>query len=96
MEQSVVYEICGWVASISLILSYMPQAIHTFRTRRTDDIAVPTFLMSAIGGICFMLQGLLHKPEILWALFITNLITTVCSLVIFGIKMYNDYIKSRN
>jgi len=93
MEQSLFYEICGWVASIGLILGYLPQAIETIRTRNTDGIALPTFLMMGIGGICFMLQGILHKPDILWALFITNLITTVCSLIVFGIKVYNDYIK---
>jgi len=95
MDQSLFYEICGWVASITLILGYMPQAIQTIRTRNTDGIALPTFFMMAIGGICFMLQGILHKPEILWALFITNLITTICSLIVFGIKVYNDYIKDK-
>ena len=93
MEQTTIYEICGWVASISLILGYLPQAIETIRTRNTDGIAVPTFLMMAIGGLCFMLQGILHKPEILWALFLTNLVTTVCSVIVFSIKMYNDYFK---
>ena len=95
MEQSTIYEICGWVASISMVLGYLPQAIETIRTRNTDGIALPTFLMMAIGGICFMLQGILHKPDILWALFITNLVTTVCSAIVFGIKMYNDYFRKK-
>ncbi len=30
-----------------------------------------------------------------FALFFTNLITTVCSVIIFGIKIYNDYIKKK-
>ncbi|MBQ3781781.1 MAG: PQ-loop repeat-containing protein, partial [Bacteroidaceae bacterium] len=51
MEQTVFYEICGWVASIGMILGYLPQAIQTIRTRKTDDIALPTFLMMGIGGI---------------------------------------------
>ena len=92
MEQQLIYEICGWIASISMILGYLPQAIHTIRTRETDGIALPTFLMMGIGSACFMLQGLLHEPDMLWALFITNLITTTCSLIVFGIKVYNDYI----
>ena len=94
-EQSTFFEICGWLASFTMILGYLPQAIHTMRTRDTDGIALPTFLMMGIGGICFMLQGLLHKPDVLWALFITNLVTTTCSLIVFGIKIYNDYIKKK-
>lgn len=93
MEQTAFYEICGWLASITMILGYMPQAIETIRTRNTDGIALPTFLMMAVGGAFFMLQGILHEPDVLWALFITNLITTSCSLIVFCIKVYNDYIK---
>ena len=51
--------------------------------------------MMAVGGFCFMLQGLLHKPEIIWSLFITNLVTTTCSCIVFVIKMYNDYFKKK-
>jgi MtN3 and saliva related transmembrane protein len=51
--------------------------------------------MMGVGGACFMLQGLFHKPDILWALFITNLVTTTCSLIVFAIKVYNDYIKKK-
>ena len=84
------------MASISMVLGYMPQAIHTIRTRKTDDIALPTFLLMAIGSFCFMLQGLLHKPEILWSLLITNMITTTCSCIVFGIKIHNDFIKRKD
>jgi len=93
MEQSLFYEICGLVASVSMILGYLPQAIQTIRTRKTDDIALPTFLMMGLGAICFMLQGLLHQPEIIWSLFLTNLITATCSCIVFGIKAYNDFFK---
>jgi MtN3 and saliva related transmembrane protein len=95
MEQGAFFEICGWVASITMILGYLPQAITTIRTRNTDGIALPTFLMMGIGSACFMLQGIMHKPDVLWALFFTNLITTTCSIIVFSIKVYNDYIKKR-
>ncbi|MBO6296882.1 MAG: PQ-loop repeat-containing protein [Prevotella sp.] len=93
MQQTLIYEICGWIASIGMVLGYLPQAVKTIRTRNTEGIALPTFLMMGIGAFCFMLQGILHKPDILWSLFVTNLITTTCSCIVFGIKVYNDYIK---
>ena len=95
MDQQLVVNICGWIATFGLIFGYLPQAIQTIRTRNTDGIALPTFLMMGIGSACFMLQGLMHKPDMLWALFITNLITTTCSLIVFGIKVYNDYFKKK-
>ena len=95
MEQNLIFSICGVIASVGMILGYLPQAIETIRTRNTDGIALPTFLMMAVGGFAFMLQGLLHKPEILWSLFLTNLVTTTCSCIVFGIKIYNDYFKKK-
>jgi len=95
MDNQLIFDICGWVASICMVLGYMPQAIETIRTRQTDGIALPTFLMMGIGGFCFALQGILHKPDILWALFLTNLITTSCSVIVFIIKIHNDYFKKK-
>ena len=95
MEQTVFYTICGYVASIGLILGFLPQAITTIRTRNTNGIALPTFLMMGIGAFAFMLQGLLHRPNIIWSMFITNAVTGTCSAIIFAIKMHNDYIKKR-
>ena len=85
-------DIIGYTASICLILGYMPQAIYTIRTHDTDGIALPTFLMMGLGGIFFAIQGLMLKN---WPLFITNVITTVSSAIVFGIKMYNDYFKKK-
>ena len=95
MDQGGLYEICGIVASVCMVLGYLPQAIQTIRTRNTDGIALPTFLMMAIGAFAFMLQGLFHKPDIIWSLFLTNLITSTCSCIVFGIKIYNDYFRNK-
>ena len=95
MEQDLITSICGVVASVCMILGYLPQAIVTIRTRNTDGIALPTFLMMAIGSIAFMIQGVAHKPDIIWSLFLTNLVTGTCSCIVFGIKMYNDYFKKK-
>jgi MtN3 and saliva related transmembrane protein len=95
MDQNTAFEVFGVIASITMILGYLPQAIETIRTRNTDGIALPTFLMMAVGGFCFMIQGLIHKPSILWSLFLTNLVTSSCSMIVFCIKIYNDYFKKK-
>ena len=95
MEQGTFYEICGVLASVSMNLGYLPQAIQTIRTRQTDGIAMPTFIMMFVGSLFFVLQALLHEPEVIWSLFLTNLVTGSCSLIVFIIKMYNDYFKKK-
>ena len=71
-----------------MVLGYLPQAITTIRTRRTDGIAMPTFIMLGLGSIFFVLQGIALEN---WPLVITNVITTICSVIIFAIKIHNDY-----
>ena len=95
MEQSTLYTACGYIVSVGLILGYLPQVIETIRTRNTDGIALPTFLMMGVGAFAFMIQGLLHRPNIIWSMFITNAVTGLCSCVIFAIKIHNDYFKKK-
>ncbi|MBE6305962.1 MAG: hypothetical protein E7082_08650 [Bacteroidales bacterium] len=87
-----IVNIIGYLASICMICGYLPQAITTIRTRDTDGIALPTFLAMGAGSIFFALQGFLidNMP-----LIITNVITAVCSAIIFGIKIHNDRRKKK-
>lgn len=85
--------IFGWAASISMILGYTPQAIVTIRTRNTDGIAMPTFLMMGLGALCFIIQGCLVAN---WPLVVTNVITTICSVTIVSIKLSNDLKKRKD
>ena len=87
MEHQLLFDIFGWIASIGLILGYLPQAIQTIRTRNTDGISLPGFIMMAIGCFAFVVQGLLIEN---YYLLLTNLITFTCSVIIFVIKMQND------
>lgn len=82
--------VVGYSASICMVLGYLPQAVMTIRTRNTDSIAMPTFCMLGLGSILFVVQGLVLSN---WPLVITNVITTLCSVIIFGMKIYNDYFK---
>lgn len=90
MNQELIINIVGYAAAICMIFGYLPQAIATIRTRETDGIAMPTFLMLGLGSVLFVVQGLLLHN---YPLAITNAITTVCSVIVFGIKIHNDYFR---
>lgn len=78
----------SYAASVCMILGYVPQAYKTIRTRDTEGIAMTTFIMMGLGSTFFVVLGFLTH---VWALWVTNIITTISSLIIFGIKIYNDY-----
>lgn len=83
--------IIGTLAAICMICGYVPQAFHTIKTRQTDAIAMPTFIMLGLGSVFFVVQGAMTAN---WPLVITNTITTVASIIIVIIKLHNDRAKS--
>lgn len=85
-------DIFGWAASICMVLGYLPQAISTMRTRDTDGIALPTFIMMGLGSLFFVLMGILLSNI---PLAVTNTITLICSVIIFSIKIHNDRKKKK-
>lgn len=85
-------EISGYLAAICMICGYLPQAWYTIRTRDTDGIAMPTFLLLGAGSVFFIIQGTLLGNIPLVA---TNTLTTIASAIIFGIKLRNDRRKRR-
>ncbi|MCM1004736.1 MAG: SemiSWEET family transporter [Prevotella sp.] len=89
----VMINIVGYLAAICMVCGYLPQAWHTIRTRDTDGIAMPTFLLLGFGSVFFVLQGLMINN---WPLIITNLITTISSVIVFCIKLSNDMSKKRH
>ena len=99
MEYQLLYQIFGWIGSFGLILGYLPQAIQTIRTRNTDGISLPGFIMMSVGSFCFMSQGLMLCIEqgISTGIFffITNFITAACAAIIFVIKMRNEHSKKK-
>ena len=92
MTHELLLNIIGYAAAICMICGYLPQAIYTIRTRDTDGIAMPTFLLLGAGSVFFVVQGLLLSN---WPLVITNSITTISSAIVFAIKIYNDRRKRR-
>lgn len=84
--------IIGYLASICMICGYLPQAITTIRTRDTDGIALPTFLALGAGSVFFIVQGIMLNNI---PLVLTNVVTTICSAIIFGIKLHNDRQKGK-
>lgn len=84
--------IIGTAAAICMICGYVPQAFHTIKTRETDAIAMPTFIMLGLGSVFFVAQGVMTAN---WPLVVTNTITTVASIIIVIIKIHNDRRKRR-
>ncbi|MCK9504588.1 MAG: SemiSWEET transporter [Porticoccaceae bacterium] len=76
----------GYVAACLTTLSFLPQAILTLRTRKTDEISFWMYLLFSLGVACWLGYGLvLHNGAIIAA----NAVTLLLALPILAIKIHN-------
>ena len=76
----------GFLAAILTTFSFLPQAILTLRTRKTDEISLVMYLMLNIGIICWLVYGVVRDDI---ALILANSVTLLFSLPILFVKSSN-------
>jgi MtN3 and saliva related transmembrane protein len=76
--------IMGLIAGILSTVSFLPQVIQAYRTKRTKDISLYTFLIFSVGIIFWLIYGfLLKEPPIILA----NSAVLVLALLILVAKI---------
>ena len=76
----------GFLAAILTTFSFLPQAILTLRTRKTDEISLVMYLMLNIGIMCWLVYGVVRDDV---ALILANSVTLLFSLPILFVKSSN-------
>ena len=76
----------GFLAAILTTFSFLPQAILTLRTRKTDEISLVMYLMLNIGIICWLVYGVVRDGIVL---ILANSVTLLFSLPILFVKSSN-------
>ena len=76
----------GLLAALLTTFSFLPQAVLTLRTRKTDEISLAMYLMLNLGIVCWLIYGLVQDDL---ALILANSVTLLFSLPIFMIKCSN-------
>lgn len=77
-------EYVGFAAAFCTTISFLPQAIHTIRTRHTKDLSLRMYLLFTIGVFLWLLYGIaLHDLPMMLA----NSVTLALSSVILTMKL---------
>lgn len=53
----------GYMAAIMTTLSFLPQVIKIWRSKKADDISIPAFLAFFFGVLCWLLFGILSHSR---------------------------------
>ena len=76
--------IIGLVAAFLTTGAYVPQAVKTWRTRRTGDLSLSMFTMVFLGTVSWLVYGILKNDM---PIILANTITLGTSFVILYFKL---------
>lgn len=79
-----VAEILGFLAAALTTGAFVPQALHTWRTRDTDGISLGMYSIFTAGVALWLVYGLLIHA---WPVVVANTITLALALFILMLKL---------
>jgi len=77
-------DVVGTLAAILTTLSFLPQALHTFRTKDVRGISLGMYSAFTLGVALWLVYGLLLQA---WPIVIANLITLALAATILVMKL---------
>jgi MtN3 and saliva related transmembrane protein len=78
-----VITLVGFIAGSLTTLSFVPQVLHTARTKRCDDLSYGMLLAFGLGVALWLLYGVWLRA---WPIIAANAITLVLVLAILAMK----------
>jgi len=77
-------EVTGYAAATVTTISFIPQALLSWRTRRTAGLSVGMYALFALGVALWLGYGLLIGA---WPVIIANTITLALALFILAVRL---------
>ena len=77
-------DLIGYLAAALTTCSFVPQALHTFRTRDVSGISLGMYSVFTVGLALWLLYGLALSA---WPIVVANAITLLLAGTILGMKL---------
>jgi MtN3 and saliva related transmembrane protein len=79
-------ELIGYIAASLTTISFLPQAIHTIKTRDTSGISLLMYALFTIGVGFWLTYGILINNK---TIIIANIITLTLAMIVLLVKIWN-------
>jgi MtN3 and saliva related transmembrane protein len=77
-------DLVGSIAAALTTSAFLPQAIHSWKTRDLSGISLPMYSLFSLGVACWFIYGLLILS---WPIIIANGITLMLATVVLSLKL---------
>lgn len=82
--------IIGNVAALLTTVSFLPQAIKTIKTKDTDSLSFPMYLLFVTGVALWLVYGTINKQM---PIIVGNLVTLILAGIILGFLIKGEFAK---
>lgn len=76
-------DLIGYIAASLTTLSFLPQALHTFRTRDVSGISLGMYGMFTVGVALWLVYGLLLSA---WPIVVANAVTLALAILVMKLR----------
>ena len=77
-------EIIGYAAAVLTTSSFVPQAVHTFKTKDVRGISLTMYSIFVVGITLWLVYGLLLNA---WPIVLANTVTLTLAVAILAMKL---------
>jgi MtN3 and saliva related transmembrane protein len=77
-------ELIGYMAATLTTVSFVPQALHSFKTKDVSGISLGMYSIFTLGIALWLVYGLLINA---WPIVIANVITLLLASLILALKL---------
>jgi MtN3 and saliva related transmembrane protein len=76
--------ILGFVAGAASMVSFLPQVIKSFKTKKTKDLSLGTYVVVCVAAFLWLAYGLLNKDL---PIIISNIVALILIFSILSLKL---------
>lgn len=77
-------DLIGYFAAFLTTLAFVPQALHSWKTRDLSGISLPMYSMFSLGVFGWLIYGILITS---WPIIVANSITLVLACAVLALKL---------
>lgn len=77
-------EYIGFLAATLTTVAFVPQALHSWKTRDLSGISLPMYSMFSAGVLFWLIYGVMIQS---WPVIIANTITLILACVVLTLKV---------
>jgi len=83
MNKADLFTFIGYLAGTLTTFCFLPQLVHTFKTKSVGDLHVGTLILFDLGLVFWLIYGIyLHS----WPMILANALTLTFQMALLGLK----------